>query len=1178
MERDERIAEILGVWQERRERGESIEPAALIAAHPDLADDLSERLAALGYLDLALANASDVPSRIGDFRIVREISRGGMGVVYEAEQLSMHRRVALKVLSLAITTSPQAVKRFQREARAAGRLHHTNIVPIHDLGQHAGYWYYTMELVEGRPLGEVLAAMRGSVPTEAALARHAVGGDPSSMLVPDTRTGSRAYYLRVAEMFAGVAEGLHLAHESGVIHRDIKPSNLLLDVDGTLKIIDFGLALTLEEGGPVTLTGDLLGTPAYMSPEQTTARRGAIDRRTDVYSLGATLYEVLTLAPPFRGRTWQELCSQIAKDDPVLPRRGDRRVPRDLETIVCKAMEKRRSRRYATAAEFARDLRRFADGQVIAARRVGPVGRAWRRVRRHRLRAALVAAVLLLAVVGILVGLTAARERERRKELEYAALCAAGEGFVVRLGPWWLHETAALRVRARDRFTRAIAVAPERPEAYVGRALVAAVLPGALADLDAAQARGLAARTYHLARSLAFDRHHRGRDAEEERRLAAAHPGGSALDLYFEARVLEQRGKREQALQLLGRALDAATRSRTVRFLALRLRGELRREAGDYAGALTDLLGVQGMGDASLDLRLRIASLWRAKGDEEEAARIFDETLAEAVRHGRAHAWVSLARSCRMSGEAEWLDRVTQEALKKHKDDPALLVERAVFLEATGRGDAQEVLALAERALAKAPGNHFALVCKADAQLALGQPREAAASYREALESDPQCLRTLQQLGRALRKAGEPAEALDAYDRALEVKPNDTETWCLRGDVLRQEGQYDKARAAYTRAIDSGRTGDAGLAQAYYLRGCLLADNMKRDAEALRDFRKALDIDPRHFESQRCCAIVLKKMGKLDAALVEIRRARDLEPDSSQPYATEAAILVAMGEVEEAHKALSRGVDAVPEDASLRNRRGALRSNVLRKHADAIRDFRAAQELDDVAWKPHANEAIALFYLDKVPEAIAALDRALERTDEAAQPAYLKGEFLLRLGEYERATDAFLIAIERAPKWVKPREGLSHALHSRGQWKLGLEKVEEALERFGNGLYFQRERVTFLRALGQAKQARQAAREYEARGKPKDGPLYFAYLCAAAGKAERARAILKRMRLDGSGHASAAGIHAVCGDADAALASLETAVARGYRVPPNTAPDPDLEALLGDNARYRELVAKLASD
>jgi serine/threonine protein kinase len=305
---EERLAGILGDWLERRDRGEAVPPEEVIRTHPDVAEALGARFRALGVLGGALAKGlpEGAPAAIGDFRLVREIGRGGMGVVYEAEQTSMRRRVALKVLSVGIAGTSHAVKRFQREAQVAGRLHHTNIVPVYAMGQHGGQWYYAMELIRGRPLDEVIAEARarGRASSGAGLAE----------------TGDRSYFVRAAEMFAGVAEALHLAHQEDTVHRDIKPSNLMLDDDGFLKIVDFGIA-RYAHGDSLTLTGGLLGTPVYMSPEQAAARGVEVDQRTDVYSLGATIYETVTLSPPFEGRTLQEVCSQIVTQDPAPPRR-----------------------------------------------------------------------------------------------------------------------------------------------------------------------------------------------------------------------------------------------------------------------------------------------------------------------------------------------------------------------------------------------------------------------------------------------------------------------------------------------------------------------------------------------------------------------------------------------------------------------------------------------------------------------------------------------------------------------------------------------------------------------------------------------------------------------------------------------------------------------------------------
>jgi serine/threonine protein kinase len=359
-----------------------------------------------------------VPLRLGDFEIVREIGRGGMGTVYEARQVSLNRRVALKVLSCGL--SAKAVLRFRREAEAAARLHHTNIVPIYFTGQENRIHYYVMELIDGPSLDKVLWQLRGQRNPEAASdASHVEHDliDPSAVDEPLSETATAratstiaeacslssgtgtAYFDTVARMMAEVADALAHAHDAGVIHRDIKPSNLLLSKDGRLSINDFGLARMLEEPG-MTVTGEFVGSPLSMSPEQIRAGRAPLDHRTDIYSLGATLYELLTLRPPFPGQQRDEILGQVLHAEPTPARRINSKVPVDLETICHKAMEKDANLRYATGEGLAADLRRFVNRHTISARRVGPAGRVLRWSRRNPLVSSLAIALVLAVSLG----------------------------------------------------------------------------------------------------------------------------------------------------------------------------------------------------------------------------------------------------------------------------------------------------------------------------------------------------------------------------------------------------------------------------------------------------------------------------------------------------------------------------------------------------------------------------------------------------------------------------------------------------------------------------------------------------------------------------------------------------------------------------------------------------------
>jgi serine/threonine protein kinase len=443
-----RLAQCIARITETLEAGEPVELRELCADCPECLEQLEtllptlEAIVGLGHSAFdEIHDKPEAPSKamsnraglLGDFRILRELGRGGMGVVYEAEQISIGRRVALKVLPFAAMLDHQQLNRFKNEARAAGTLDHPNIVAIHSVGCERGVHYYAMQLIEGCSLAEIISAMkpgRHPAPEEAAtpaILTHPPApatADTDKAALPTVRANgsaafsslpafdSREYYRAIAKLGIQAAEALDHAHQNGILHRDIKPANLLVDEAGKLWITDFGLA-RIEQDAGMTMTGDLLGTLRYMCPEQALAKRAVVDHRSDIYSLGVTLYELLTLQPAFPGDDRQELLRQIAFDEPAKPRQLNPRIPQDLETIVLKAVEKNAADRYATAQELADDLQRFDYNRSIRARRPTLFQRARRLVGRHRIAATIIA---LFAFLSILIATAALADRRRQWE------------------------------------------------------------------------------------------------------------------------------------------------------------------------------------------------------------------------------------------------------------------------------------------------------------------------------------------------------------------------------------------------------------------------------------------------------------------------------------------------------------------------------------------------------------------------------------------------------------------------------------------------------------------------------------------------------------------------------------------------------------------------------------------
>jgi serine/threonine protein kinase len=449
---DPRIIDVVHEYLTRLENGEQPDRAAYIRRYPELATVIEHCLEGLEMVQAGKEqhrNHADGPSEmlpesLGDFRIVRELARGGMGVVYEAVQLSLARRVALKVLPFAATLDSRQLQRFKAEAQAAALLHHTNIVPVYAVGCERGVHFYAMQLIEGQSLAVLIAqlrqqaglAARDEMASSASVrSSHVLGADvdtadrPASQAtsVPETASQFHAalstqrasrdnrFFQTVAKLLTQAAQALEHAHEFGIIHRDIKPANLLLDTQGVLWVADFGLAQFHTEAG-LTRTGDVLGTLRYMSPEQAAGNKALLDRRTDIYSLGATFYELLTLEPIFQGRDVPYLLHQVLHAEPRPLRHFDKTIPAELETIILKSVSKNVEDRYASAGELSADVVRYLTHQPIHARPPSILDRARKWSRRHP--STVISGMLLMTVVAIALSISNRRELLRANEAE----------------------------------------------------------------------------------------------------------------------------------------------------------------------------------------------------------------------------------------------------------------------------------------------------------------------------------------------------------------------------------------------------------------------------------------------------------------------------------------------------------------------------------------------------------------------------------------------------------------------------------------------------------------------------------------------------------------------------------------------------------------------------------------
>jgi len=408
------LESVIAAFSERIRRGESPSVDEYVTRYPDLAEELRELLPTIADLEHLKSRQERVTGglaslgplkieQLGDFKLICEIGRGGMGIVFEAQQESLARKVAIKVLPRQPWQDAKQLDQFKQEAQVAAGLHHTHIVQIYGVGEDEGYHYYAMQLIEGKGLDRLIQWLADRAADAPAPESEQLGSlcKPLFGSPHDVTTCTRNYWHGVARVGLQVAEALAYAHDQGVIHRDIKPANLLVDGQGTVWITDFGLAHAAREAGVTQAQGSLAGTLRYLAPEQF---QGQVDTRSDIYSLGVTLYELLTLTPAYEASDHSSLIRSITQSEPARPRKINLSIPRDLETVVLKAMAREPQRRYMSAQDLADDLRNYLQDLPIKARRLGYGEQLGLWAKRNPTVATLTVAVAFSLIAGAVIG------------------------------------------------------------------------------------------------------------------------------------------------------------------------------------------------------------------------------------------------------------------------------------------------------------------------------------------------------------------------------------------------------------------------------------------------------------------------------------------------------------------------------------------------------------------------------------------------------------------------------------------------------------------------------------------------------------------------------------------------------------------------------------------------------
>jgi serine/threonine protein kinase/Tfp pilus assembly protein PilF len=1024
------LAEAVAEITDRLHAGELVDVREHLARHPELADQLRPLLGALDLLARFSSSAGrdgpptracaaeELSGTLGDYRILREVGRGGMGVVYEAEQISLGRRVALKVLPFAATMDPRHLTRFHNEARAAACLHHGHIVPVFAVGCERGVHFYAMQLIDGQTLAEAIRALRREAagvqaagvqaaaaaagagePTTPHLAGAAATAETPARVTLSTeglRRG-RGYYRKVAELGAQAAEALDYAHERGVIHRDVKPANLLLDGYGALWVTDFGLAHLQHAEGSLTMTGDLVGTLRYMSPEQALARRGVVDHRTDVYSLGATLYELLALRPAFDGQDRQELLRQIAFEEPLAPRKLDRGIPAELETIVLKAMEKNPAQRYGTAQELADDLQRYLNNEPIRARRpsLRQVAVKWAR---RRPAVAALAVMIVLAVAGaltaaVLFGLYA----NQRSRLLLLALERHGEAEAL-LGEGIEAGAAGHFVEAESKMERALATL------------------GAESEEDPTLLRE------RIGDRLGRVRRQRQQMAEEEltrRQLQeeVARLGRERhvlLDRVLSVVESEQKTNRTAILDLAPAVL---------RRFHLSPAGSAEEAARAFAPLSPYFQTAQQrlqVAERCCEVLLVWADAGAASGQHRDALRLLDQ--AEALGRAEGVPAMRVLHQRRALSLAALKDEAAAERERRRAAalTPAVALDHFLLaLESYRQKGYEEAQRRAAEALRLQPGEFWPQYLIALCHLQGKRWAAADAWLTGCLIRRPDFFwpRLLRATARIELKDGRSLEGAE-------------------GDLVQAQRQGQGNAGAYVVAMARGRLAE--------VRGEL--------AEARVHYHKAMESQaPGDYQAHTSLAEVQRKMKNLDAALAELYRAIERAPGEPRLYHTRGLLQRRRGDQAAARRDFERAIalgtrgreawlaSAFVELGDLKHRAG--------EHQAALMLFDAALKVVRNFPPAYRQRAETLLKLDRSAEAGKALDTFLAVGGKPGGDIYLaRGLIHHELREHPRAIEAFT----RALQWERGADVLSYrgwAYLKTQSLGMALVDFEEALKK-----------------------------------------------------------------------------------------------------------------------------------